>query len=635
MKIFAINSRNSQYFYQKRNLTNNNINSSPISQNQQSEFYYPQNYQPFFGARLNRSPQNFYAQKFNIENMPLTVKNYLYSDFQKNSLKPPALLQKEAFDDLNLCESAADVKELYPNEPLFSELKSLDEISPRRGFLYDLKILQDDDNRVLKSREDLTMYLLKKIYLEGKDIEEINEDFRKDANPVFLDEENYSQNGYFQYTTLKALGIKFPHTSYWHSFLATRADKKYVYVQRTIDTTKERKSPVISQEQKFKQSERMINYWASLTPEQRAKRIEKLRENLPEQDSLFLQYISPIMIIAADKAKLSEKMVEFYRKYSISEYLPEDISNLNKSQHIILKKFWDENPQVKKEFSKAIIETIDVFKSAQENGKIDELLSAAEKIKMENEHAALLRKMSSVAEIKKIVKEGVEEHYKFYPDIFVQSYVEFLYKHPKFNNDFVPLYQKAVYATDEQKDKYHHILQQILYSLSADFINTHKLESNAADMAVMSVIYPLLTNQMKFIFNSDYIIALIKNKNLGNYVKSNKPKINEKMQIYTAGFSDVEMKNVCEFFVTLMKDIGRNGYRTLENKQAQARARLLTKMAKQIENNKFYRNKFKDFIKNYEPQIRYATEPTTAKHIKLYLMESILDDATRELADKK
>ena len=77
------------------------------------------------------------------------------------------------------------------------------------------------------------------------------------------------------------------------------------------------------------------------------------------------------------------------------------------------------------------------------------------------------------------------------------------------------------------------------------------------------------------------------------------------------------------------------GYRTLENKQAQARARLLTKMAKQIENNKFYRNKFKDFIKNYEPQIRYATEPTTAKHIKLYLMESILDDATRELADKK
>ena len=458
INFLHFNTKNTKPLYEtsRKDINENSYTNNFVS--------YPKNYQPYFGARIDCPPQDFYAQ--NMELMPITVKNYLKFDFENNSLKEPAILQREAFEDLYLCENAKDVKELFPDEPLFKNLKSLDEINPRRGYLHDLKVLQDDNYRALKSKEDITIYLLKKIYLEGKTLEEINEDFKIDANPEFLDEANYSKNGYFLGSTLEALGVNFPKLSYWNSFQrrkkprvitdeqkARQSQKMIIYwsllseeerskraekihqarsegcenINRTIVQNKERKPRIFTDEQKAEQSQKMIMYWALLPEEERAKRIEKLKESLTERDNILLQYMSPIMIIAAERVGLSEKMVEFYHKYSMTEYLPDDISNLSKSQNEKLQKFWDKNPQLKKDFSKAISETIELFRKDQENGQIDEFLALATAIRQKNAYAAELRKMSSETEIKKFIQEGAMEYYKYFPDTYTQKYIEFLF----------------------------------------------------------------------------------------------------------------------------------------------------------------------------------------------------------------
>ena len=101
--------------------------------------YYYKDYNINFGARLNRTPEDFYAQKFNIDNMPETVKKYLFEDFEERRHMPPAQLQREAFEYLKLADSVNDIKDMYPEEPLFANLKELDDVKPSQGILLLLK----------------------------------------------------------------------------------------------------------------------------------------------------------------------------------------------------------------------------------------------------------------------------------------------------------------------------------------------------------------------------------------------------------------------------------------------------------------------------------------------------------------
>ena len=51
--------------------------------------YYYKDYSIHFGDRLNRTPEDFYAQKFNLDNMPDTVRKYLFEDFEERHHMPP------------------------------------------------------------------------------------------------------------------------------------------------------------------------------------------------------------------------------------------------------------------------------------------------------------------------------------------------------------------------------------------------------------------------------------------------------------------------------------------------------------------------------------------------------------------
>ena len=89
--LFTFKNNNQQY---KKN-QNNNI--------QQNYSYNPIAYKDYnvaFGARLFRTPENFYEQDFNKNGMPVTLHRYIYNPSQHDFRKtiPPAQAMKEVFE---------------------------------------------------------------------------------------------------------------------------------------------------------------------------------------------------------------------------------------------------------------------------------------------------------------------------------------------------------------------------------------------------------------------------------------------------------------------------------------------------------------------------------------------------------
>ena len=70
---------------------------------------------PYFGfvnlSFKGRTPEDFYAQGFNREAMPFTMKTYLYQDYDKWQHVPPEQLMKKAFEYLEIVDNFNEVKE--------------------------------------------------------------------------------------------------------------------------------------------------------------------------------------------------------------------------------------------------------------------------------------------------------------------------------------------------------------------------------------------------------------------------------------------------------------------------------------------------------------------------------------------
>ena len=148
----------------KQHKKDNNFPSTNTIQQGHLPLFAYKDYNLSFKARLNRTPENFYEQKFNIDNMPATVKKYLLEDFEERHHMPPAQLQREAFEYLKLADSVQDVKDMYPDEPLFAKLKEAKDTKPSSGILLLLKWdAQTSNTPVFKdsTNKELTTYLLK------------------------------------------------------------------------------------------------------------------------------------------------------------------------------------------------------------------------------------------------------------------------------------------------------------------------------------------------------------------------------------------------------------------------------------------------------------------------------------------
>lgn len=366
---------------------NKNSNKSLGNNSSNKYSYNPISYRDYgitFAARLFRTPANFFEQDFNRNGMPETMKNYLFDDYEDRQNMPPAQMMRLVFDDINETKSLEQVKRIYPKEPLFSNLRDIPNRNARTGVIAEIELMKQDDKSLFKNGQDnLGLYLLKKIYLEGKTLKEINKDFQKDISVY------YKGLSPIKYETLSAYGIKFPNNAFWKSFVATREDFPYEYKPRKVIAPRNNVSnnihkveKTIVEKKKFdkvkdweidKLADAMIKGMGS--QEETKKQIK--RHNVQDKETLgfVAKYMSEINSVVLEKVHASDEMKDFFENYD----------TLSNSQREIFKAYWNSDPQIKTQRSIAMKDTIKLFMDAYgEDGNNDEfkdLLDYAHSIK--------------------------------------------------------------------------------------------------------------------------------------------------------------------------------------------------------------------------------------------------------------
>lgn len=356
--------------------------------------YNPVSYRDYgitFGARLFRTPENFYEQDFNKNGMPKTLHKYiynpLYNDFRKTI--PPAQAMQEVFGPIASMQSLEEVKAAYPDEPLFQDLHSKSGRKYRTGLLGELSLLREDEDYKNKSlfkngKDDLGMYIIKKIYVEGKTLKEINKDFHKDKSVV------YTGLSDIQYSDLQAFGIHFPKVDFWKSFIATREDFPYVHIPRKIENrsaahtqSPRYQTPSIPKQQKNKFddvkdweidkiSQALIDGMGD--PDKTERQLKKRNVKDPEKLNFVAKYMGEINSVVLEKLHISEDMKEYFGSYYDS----------SKSQTEKFKDYWkipDSDNVRSKVMSSTIRLFFDLYGADGNNDDFRELLEYARNIK--------------------------------------------------------------------------------------------------------------------------------------------------------------------------------------------------------------------------------------------------------------
>lgn len=363
-------------------------------ENQNSYSYNPIAYKDFnvsFGARLFRTPENFYEQDFNEQNMPDTLHKYIYespdSDFRKTI--PPAQAMKEVFGKINYAKDLDAVKKMFPDEPLFKNLTSTPNKKSREGLLGIINLMKNDPSYEGKTlfkngNNDLGMYILKKIYVEGKTLKEINKDFSKDVSVYFKSYEIKPQD-------YNAFGIRFPNNSFWHSFIVTREDFPYVYIPRGPQSEESqgahsgKTSNIVSRKPIQKNKFEDVKNWevdkladalikGNGSQEETEKQMKK--RGLPNKETMnfVAQYMGEINSVVLEKLHISDDMKDYFENYK----------DLSKTQREKFDEYM-KNPYINELRSEVMSATIrfffDVYGVDGNNEEFQDLLEYARNIK--------------------------------------------------------------------------------------------------------------------------------------------------------------------------------------------------------------------------------------------------------------
>ena len=343
-------------------------------------------YQDYNVNFTGRTPEDFYDQDFNRNNMPRTMKDYLEDDYENRRHIPPEQMMGEVYQYIDAADNLAEVQETYPNEDLFNNLHECT-INARKGILSEIKAARDLSEAPLfkDGSDDFGMYLLKKIYLEGKTEKEISKDFlEKDIN----DEYKGLITEPVTYATIKAYGIKYPKLPFWNSFISTREEYKKFFLSLPkssvipgvkppsgsntgagktnssdpADGTSANKPPKrrhrLNKDRKT-QIEKDIQSTNGDQEEIERTVVKRFRKDDPEA-SFIVKYMSPIMTLAADKIQLSEEM-----RYFTQEESDKGIVGTGKT---MFERFWKANPYLLELYSKAITDTIELFEDVYGGG---------------------------------------------------------------------------------------------------------------------------------------------------------------------------------------------------------------------------------------------------------------------------
>ena len=413
-----------QLFITPKNNTNNLKQPNSTSKSVQSGTYNPLYYRDYninFKARLFRTPANFYAQPFNQTGMPKTMKDYLNDDYEDRQNIPPAQMMKIVFEPIKMADTLEDVKEIFPDEPLFDNLTTTPKRKARIGVIAEIDLMKDENTKLFKNSDDtLGLYLLKKIYLEGKSLKEINKDFQNDISPDF--------NGLspIDYTTITAYGIKMPNQGFWKSFLATREDFPYEYkprkaYERSISAPKTEKpdlsledikklpaetnSAAAKRKGKFdnvkeweidKLADAMISGRGN--EDETRKILKKKNIKDAESSNFVMKYMWAIMPVVLEKTNAYAEMKNFWATYDTT----------NKSQKDIMSAYWRTTPQMQALQSLMMKDTIKMFMEAYGVDGNNE------------EFQQLLQYPAEIAERRKQFEQAHELKQKYYDEMFAE-----------------------------------------------------------------------------------------------------------------------------------------------------------------------------------------------------------------------
>ncbi len=380
--------------YSQSKPAKNSIGSNQSSMPYLTKFAY-RDYGISFAGQINRSPANFY--EFNKKNLPATMKEYLNEDYEDRQNMPPAQMMKLVYGDLNDINSLDFVPRIFPDEPLFADLTDKPKRNARKGLVAEFETLKDEmrDEPLFKDgSSNLGMYLLRKIYLEGKQRKEINKDFYNDLSDTYKG----LITSPVDYSTFSAYGIKFPKTPFWNSFVVTRDDWNYVYKPRKAfersgmsqkrelsfdDIKKADIQP--KRPPKFKLNDYEVDKMTDAIVDGSGS-LDAARKNLkkkgikdPEKLTFVSRYFGEIMSVALEKIHASDEMKDFFANYD----------SLNKKQREKFSAYWHNNNQMRALQSLAVSDTIKLFFEAYgadgNNEEFRDLLNYAASIKPERE----------------------------------------------------------------------------------------------------------------------------------------------------------------------------------------------------------------------------------------------------------
>jgi len=418
---------------QKSNFQKNSINST-ISNNTQLQNVYPKSYYLLnFEARVDKDLDSFI--KRNEQNLPYSVKAYVenLTSEEKISLSPLEA-QRNAFEYLSICDSVNDIKDVYPEESLFKNLREAGEIKSKRGFLYELRLMSEDlDKDKLLSTGDnsLSVYLIKKIFLEGKTIDEINNDLDKDIHPAFKKEDKK----YIQSSTLKALGIELPPLAYLNSLRYTRdgysdfvGDKISKHWAQMSQEEKDNirnshSSKSFSQEAKDNMSIAQKKRWAKMSPQERTEQINKMHTGDEKQKYALIAAWNEC---PEARKVLSEMLIEhhFYSPQNViyrSEALSEGMQK-------VMNEFWAKNPELGATLGELITQKQEEYDLAKESGNLEEfiqeIIAKQKEIKAEIKQLSIIKK-KELANFNPLV-EQYKKDFSFLPDELLELHEEIL-----------------------------------------------------------------------------------------------------------------------------------------------------------------------------------------------------------------
>ncbi len=387
---------------------NNKNSQNPIMQNTTTRPIFA--YKDFNISFGGRTPENFYAQDFNRNNMPSSMKEYLDYDYETRQHIPPEQMMGEVFKYLKVAKNFSDVKSIYPKEELFQNLHS-NKTKGKTSLLAEIRMAKDmDDAPLLKDgSDDFGMYLLRKIYTEGKTLKEINKDFyEKDMNDDFkgLITKPLSNDD------TAAYGIKFPKQSFWNSFIATRDEYKKFFVtlpknsnnpavhlpnngshynniptdENKTDRATESNKPRKKAQRKYKiqdyQKKQLTNDIKSsdMSKTEVEKKVRKRFGKDDPQASFIVKYLSPIMTVAADKIHLSEEM----------RYFNQNNPQNKNDNRTLFERFWKANPYILEQYAKTITDSIEMFEETYESGGLIPINTDLEVVTPQSENKKII-----------------------------------------------------------------------------------------------------------------------------------------------------------------------------------------------------------------------------------------------------